>query len=267
MSAEHHPFDQVADHYDQIFSQTPIGQLMREQVYFFLQPLLTKSPQHILELNAGTGLDAVWLAKRGHRVHATDIASQMVAKTDQLISAHHQSDRITTQVLSINDLPQLPHDHQYDLVFSNFGGLNCLSPEELTNSATHIRRLLKPGGQFVAVVMNDFCVWEILFFIFKLRFSKAFRRKRSQGKPVRLNTDTSIATWYYNYGNFKSVYEEYFETIRVAPVGLFLPPPFLFNKKKWTNYLVRLSNLDKRFQSVSFLSRFSDHFIIQCQAK
>ena len=32
----------------------------------------------ILEINCGTGLDAVFLAEKGYKVHATDIASGMI---------------------------------------------------------------------------------------------------------------------------------------------------------------------------------------------
>ena len=43
---------------------------------------LDRAAGSILELNAGTGTDAVWFAERGYRVHATDIAEGMQDKAE-----------------------------------------------------------------------------------------------------------------------------------------------------------------------------------------
>ena len=40
----------------------------------------------ILELNAGTGEDAIFLARQGHRVHATDISSGMQLKLSEKLA-------------------------------------------------------------------------------------------------------------------------------------------------------------------------------------
>ena len=48
---------------------------VRDHVLNFLNP-----NSHILELNAGTGEDAIFFAQQGHTVHATDISDVMQAK-------------------------------------------------------------------------------------------------------------------------------------------------------------------------------------------
>ena len=62
--------------FDELYSGNTIIQYKRERVrshlYDFLPP-----DANILELNAGTGEDAIWFAKQGHTVHATDISEGM----------------------------------------------------------------------------------------------------------------------------------------------------------------------------------------------
>ncbi len=53
-------FDQLASAYDKEFSFSRIGILQRRQVWNYMNDmLLTSSPMDILELNCGTGIDAV----------------------------------------------------------------------------------------------------------------------------------------------------------------------------------------------------------------
>ena len=263
MSTSNSPFDQIAGDYDEVFSHSPAGKLMRKQVHALLEPILLHNSMHILELNCGTGIDAVWLAGKGHRVIATDISGSMIAKTVARADASAIPVQLTTQCLSINDLGQVPTDHQFDLIFSNFGGFNCLSPDEILESAPHIHRLLRPGGYFVAVVMNECCLRESVYFTLRLKFKQIFRRKKIRGHPVSIGNQAVINTWYYNRDNFKKLFAGRFNCTATYPVGLFTPPPYILNQPHWEKYLHLLAKVDKKIQKFQFFSRFSDHFLIQ----
>src|SRR6478672_3073817 len=69
-------FSRQAPIFDELYSDNIIVQYkrkrVRDHVLQFLQPGST-----ILELNAGTGDDAIFFAKQGHFVHATDISDVM----------------------------------------------------------------------------------------------------------------------------------------------------------------------------------------------
>ena len=69
-------FDPVADLYDEIFSNTRIGKAQRDIVWKYLRKknLINKN---ILELNCGTGVDAIHLAQN-NRVTATDASEAML---------------------------------------------------------------------------------------------------------------------------------------------------------------------------------------------
>ena len=73
-------FDHHAINYDAYFSNSLIGKAQRERVHYFLNKQLEKKKKNlrVLEINCGTGIDADWLAKKGHFVIASDISSKMI---------------------------------------------------------------------------------------------------------------------------------------------------------------------------------------------
>src|SRR6185436_3926462 len=71
-------FDGAACAYDEEFTNTPIGRLQRSRVQHFLKRSLHKNSLSILEINCGTGEDAIWLTKNGHEVVATDASEKMI---------------------------------------------------------------------------------------------------------------------------------------------------------------------------------------------
>jgi ubiquinone/menaquinone biosynthesis C-methylase UbiE len=70
-------WDVTAETYDQIFPETLIGCAQRDEVWQELA-LAFRPGQRILELNCGTGIDAVYLAKKGVRILACVISPRMI---------------------------------------------------------------------------------------------------------------------------------------------------------------------------------------------
>jgi ubiquinone/menaquinone biosynthesis C-methylase UbiE len=72
-------FDSAANQYDSDFTHTEIGKMQRRGVYHFLnKKTLTPNSISILEINCGTGEDAIWFSKKGHTISATDASSGMI---------------------------------------------------------------------------------------------------------------------------------------------------------------------------------------------
>ena len=61
----------------------------------------------LLELNCGTGIDAMYFAEQGIRVHATDNAPGMLEQLNDKLAGSPLKDRITLQACSFNNLEQL----------------------------------------------------------------------------------------------------------------------------------------------------------------
>ena len=80
-------FDILAQNYDADFTSSAIGRLQRNRVWSYLNPIIKEAgrPLKILEINCGTGDDAIQLATMGHRVIATDSSAGMIEKAKEKI--------------------------------------------------------------------------------------------------------------------------------------------------------------------------------------
>src|SRR3954469_12979895 len=89
---------------------------MRLQVYEHVSKFL-KPNSRMLELNAGTGIDALHFTMQGHRVHATDLSDGMIAEIEKKIKDNPVNDKLTCQQLSYDQLDRLKEE-KFDYVFS-----------------------------------------------------------------------------------------------------------------------------------------------------
>jgi ubiquinone/menaquinone biosynthesis C-methylase UbiE len=87
-------FSRTAEKYDAFADDHPNQTRIRDKVYAHIQRFVPAGAR-ILELNCGTGTDAVELARRGYRVHATDIASGMLERLRDKIDQYDLSKKIT----------------------------------------------------------------------------------------------------------------------------------------------------------------------------
>ncbi len=260
-------FETIASEYDKSFTHKALGRLLRERVWALLTHRVTQSHPvgKVLELNCGTGEDVLWLARQGWQVLATDVSPEMVevarAKAATQLSESLSGERhLQFQVCSFSEIGRF-EGQKFDLVFSNFGGLNCASPEELKKLSVDLQKLIVPGGQFVAVVMSRFCWQETLYFLLKGKPREAFRRLSRKPVNARLDEKTTVPTWYFSPGEFRRYFPD-FQVKRVLPVGFWLPPSYLnpfFEKRP---RLLRFLNfLEKNF-TPAWLAPSSDHFLI-----
>lgn len=252
-------FDHIATAYDQDFTNSAIGIAQRQLVYKGLNQVITHWDNlSVLDLNCGSGEDALYFAKKGAQVLATDISSEMVNVTEIKTA---EFNNVLCQVADINHLENDVPNQTFDLIFSNFGKLNFLSPSEMEAFIQVCAKKLNPEGKLAFVIMPEFCAWEALYFLSKVKFSKAFRRKNTNGVSVNVNGET-VKTYYFS--PLKIVkWATDFKLKYIAPIGLFVPPSYLNNFFKNKNKtLQKLQKMDEK-QSDSFhLSSLSDHYLI-----
>ena len=175
----------------------------------------------LLELNCGTGIDALSLAQDGFRVLATDISPGMVAETRKKIDAAQLQSRVSAEVLSYLQLDHL-EGAQFDGAFSNLGGLNCTS--RLGCVAAGLARIIKPGGAFIAAVMTRVCLWETAAALARFDAEKAFRRRRPEGCLANVHGGL-VQTFYFSPGEFCSAFTPYFRVLGFTGLNVFIPPP------------------------------------------
>jgi ubiquinone/menaquinone biosynthesis C-methylase UbiE len=216
-------FSKQAVYFDALYGGNLIIQYKRDRVRTHLLKYL-KPQSHILELNAGTGLDAVFLARLGHRVHATDAAPGMKQELEQKIRHAGLEKLVTAELCSFTALDTLAAPGPYDCIFSNFAGLNCTG--NLSGVLKSFDRLLKPGGIVVLVILPKFCLWETLLF-FKGKTKTATRRFFSRhGRKAKIENDSFIC-WYYNPGFVKKTLKTTFDVLETEGLCALVPPSYM----------------------------------------
>jgi ubiquinone/menaquinone biosynthesis C-methylase UbiE len=174
-------FSQTSEKYDAFAIDHSHLTRLRNKVYAHLKRFI-HGEALILELNAGTGIDAVELARLGYQVHATDIAAGMLACTREKVERLELNDRVTIQEMSYTRLNEVAGG-PYDVIFSNLGGLNCIP--NLRPVIQQLPSVLKPGGLVTWVLMPPTCLWEMAELL-RGHFHLAFRRYAKNGALTHL---------------------------------------------------------------------------------
>lgn len=235
-------FSRKAEIYDQYCENHPVIRWSRDMVRREALGYLQKDAS-ILELNAGTGSDAAYFVQQGYRVHATDIATGMITAIQKKIDFLNPGDRFTVQRLSFTELDQAS-GVPYDMVFSNFGGLNCIPELEIATKAMH--RLLKPGGHVLCVVMPPVCPWELAQAL-RGKFRLAKRRLNRDG--VLANVEgAQVQTWYHHPNKVIAAFKPNFRLVNQQSLSLFCPPSYMDKFPHRFPWLTRcLLRLDEHF--------------------
>jgi Methylase involved in ubiquinone/menaquinone biosynthesis len=209
--------------FDDIYSGNPIIQYKRERVRKHVNRFLAPG-SHILELNAGTGEDSVYFAAAGHRVHATDVAEGMLQALTEKVNARGLEKQISIEKCSYTALHTLQHKGPYDLIFSNFAGLNCTG--QLKQVLTSLWPLLKPQGQITLVLLPPFCLWETLLAL-RGRFKLAFRRFNSKKGRTAYVEGIPFTCWYYKPSFVTEVLQQDYEVLGLEGLCTIVPPSYL----------------------------------------
>jgi ubiquinone/menaquinone biosynthesis C-methylase UbiE len=260
-------FSKQAAVFDAYDGGNTIIRYKRERVRQKVIQCLTSSPTaSILELNAGTGVDAIYFAGQGYRVHATDIAPGMLKELEKKVNALGLDAHITHELCSYTKLHDLKEKGPYDLIFSNFAGLNCTN--ELDKVLRSFSGLLKPGGYAVLVVLPSFCLWETLL-LFKGKFRTAFRRwfTRRTGALSRVEGEY-FTCWYYPPSYITRALGDGFERKGLDGLCTLVPPSYIedFAEKHPSLYRF-LQKKENRWKANWPWRAIGDYYIITMQKK
>jgi ubiquinone/menaquinone biosynthesis C-methylase UbiE len=252
-------FDVAASTYDQSFTHTNIGMLQRRAVYqVFLKHLY--QIKKVIEINCGTGEDAIWLAKQNIDVTATDISTKMI----EVANTKSHLKNVNFIQADINFISEKFHNQTFDLLFSNFGGLNCLTKIELEKFLINSATILSNKGKLVLVIMPKHTLWEKMYFFLTRNF-KAINR-RTQDKIIANVDGKEVPTYYYNPSEIAFLAKSKFNLIEAKPIGFFVPPSYLesfFKRRKKT--LHWLNKFELVIKDWRFLAKYADHYIIVLQ--
>jgi ubiquinone/menaquinone biosynthesis C-methylase UbiE len=250
-------FSRTAEKYDQFGDDHPHLTRMRHKVYAHLAGFLAPGAS-VLELNAGTGVDATYLARQGYRVHATDIAPGMLQRLRDKAKSLGLEDRVTAQECSFTELERVSGG-PYDAVFSDLGGLNCVP--SLRPVIEKLPGVLRPGGLVTWVLMPPVCLWELaMIFTGQVRF--ALRRLSPRGTRAHLE-GKYFQVYYTSPAQTLKAFGADYQLLKIEGLSVITPTAESKNLARRLPRLYHaLSWLDDRLSTRSPWWGWGDFFIV-----
>ena len=256
-------FNAQSQKFDEITTSNPMEVLFRGIVRKHVAQFVREG-QFMLELNCGTGLDALYFAELGLHVHATDNADGMLEQLAEKIKRTSAGEKISYQKCSFNNLELINSDRKFDHVFSNFGGLNCAEniEETIKQLDAHVNHM----GSVHFVMIAPICLWEIAA-VFKGRFIYAFRRFSKRGFKSKVEGHY-FTTYYYSFSSVKKYFGNAYEVLQLRSLGCFLPPTYKeqFPAKRPALFKF-LKILELKFNSYWPFNRIGDLYIVSLKKK
>jgi ubiquinone/menaquinone biosynthesis C-methylase UbiE len=251
-------FDSVAPSYDDMFTRSLIGRAQRNSVWHVLAKVFT-SGDRILELNCGTGEDAIFLSRHGVSVLACDASERMVEVARHRVLLESLDEKVQIKQLPTEHLGTLSQLAQFDGVLSNFSGLNCVA--DLVTMAPLLARLVKPGAPIVFCLCTRFCLFEIIWFLLHGKPRKAFRR--TSGRAVAQLGGYQVQVQYPTVRELRKIFSDGFKLRSYRGVGIFVPPSYAESwARRYPQILGILESIDRLVCDLPGLRVIGDHFLV-----
>lgn len=257
------PFDAAAATYDHDFDDNPVTKALRNLIQSTMLEVF-KEGSGILEINCGTGSDALFLASHGINVTATDVSLEMTTQAREKARRSGLTSQVEIHTLSFEELGQF-EGRFFDGALSNFGGLNCTTDPHIV--FFELSKLLRPGSPFILCVLSRVCFWEMAGFLVRGKFRSGFRRLRSGGEGTNIgNTSTRIV--YPDLGEWKAMLRTWFHIESVYGLSICSPVPgarnFIRNHPRLSSTLLRF---DAFIRFIPLLRACGDHTVIVARRK
>jgi ubiquinone/menaquinone biosynthesis C-methylase UbiE len=174
----------------------------------------------LIEIGAGTGEDARWLAEQGREVLMTDPSPTMIA-----VASAKCGGRVRAEIAAAEQFEALADtlcsEPRFDGAYSVFAGLNCVP--DLTGFGRGIARLLRPGAPLLLVMFGTLCPGEMIVETVRGRPRNALRRFRRGDVPARL-AGRAFTVRYHRRADLVRMLEPWFALERREGIGVFVPP-------------------------------------------
>ncbi len=253
-------FDAIAETYDRSFTESLIGQAQRRAVWRDLDRLFHPG-QRILEVNCGTGVDALRLASRGISVLACDAAPRMIEVARRRLASSSPGASVDFRALAIEEIAALAGEGPFDGAFSNFGGLNCV--EDLDGFAEQLRLLLRPGSNVLLCLLGRCCAWEILWYLGHGNLRKALRRFHPRGTVADPGGGAMLRIHYPSTRTLARQFAPGFQVVHWRGIGVMVPPSYLeLWARRFPGILGALEAVDQHITHLPLLRNLADHVML-----
>jgi ubiquinone/menaquinone biosynthesis C-methylase UbiE len=251
-------FDRIAHDYDRRFTHSVIGRAQREAVWKILTRTF-RTNDNVLELNCGTGEDAIFLAGNGISVFACDASRQMIAQAQQRLQHHSPQIPVVFAQLPTERIGELDPKMKFDGAFSNFSGLNCIA--DLSVAASSLARLVKRDGRLVLCFSTRFCLIEIFYYLALGQWRKALRR--CKGYATVTLDDVQFTVYYPTIRKIRQSFAPDFRLYSCTGIGVTVPPSYLETwARQHPSLFLLFRRLEELLATLPILRSTGDHVLL-----
>jgi SAM-dependent methyltransferase len=205
-------YDSLAPSYD---AHLASAQWVRDRLWARLDGLFAPGAR-VLDVTAGTGLDAQHLAGRGVRVVALDLSGQMLAQL------RARCPEIETHMADFNQLERdFVGGARFDGLISTFAGLNTSA--DLAPFARSAARLLRPGGMLFVHLLNRWPLLDGLRQWARGQWRTAWATFASNRRLVKVSGSRVQHYAYSPSKLYRNVFASNFHLSRIEAQGLIRP--------------------------------------------
>jgi len=250
-------WDRLAKKYDDLFSRSRIG-IQRAAVWEVLADTFRPGDQ-ILELNCGTGENALFLVLYGISVVACDGSERMIQTARHRMQALAPDAQIQFELLRTKHLSKLRPGALFDGALANFSGMNCVA--DLNKAARDLASLVTMGAPVLVCLSTRFCLSETLWFLLHARVGMAFRRS-SAIATVKVG-DFAVKVHYPTLKEVRKSFSPAFLMRSCLGIGVAVPPSYLepiFRKYPRVLGLLRL--VDRGISRLPLFRTIGDHMLL-----
>ncbi len=252
-------FDRMAATYDRDFTDSLIGRAQREAVWRVLTKTFHRN-DNLLELNCGTGEDALFLATQGISVFACDASREMISTAERRIERIVPAPPIVFCHLPTERIHELAPATRFDGIFSNFSGLNCIA--DLAPIAQALSNLVKPGDPILLCLSTRICLIEIAYYLLRGQPKKALRRCRGRSESTLQGTKLTI--FYPTLQQLRNSFAPHFRLRSHVGIGVAIPPSYLEPwARRHPRMLHALRSLERLLAPLPLLRSTGDHMLLR----
>ena len=258
-SAQVAPFDSLASSYDDLFTNSLIGRAQRGAVWRHIDSLW-QAGDRILELNCGTGEDALHLARHGISVVACDASGAMVEVATHRKRMEAPDASIEFHTLANECLDELRVKRQFDGVLSNFSGLNCAS--NIGVAARQLAALARPGAPMALCLSTRYCAWEFIWYALRGQWKTATRRWK--GHTSARVGEQRVDVYYPTIRELRNAFAPWFELEVITGIGVSVPPSYVETwARRYPSLLLFLQQLDRVLERMPLFRSIGDHVLLR----
>lgn len=251
-------FDALAESYDQVFTGSLIGRAQRDAVWR-LAIHTFKRGDRILELNCGTGEDALFFTRHGITVLACDASEKMIAVASRRRSLEDPTSAVRFVFLPTEAISATRPFGQFDGIFSNFSGLNCAA--DIAGVAQDLAALVRPGGSALLCLSTRLCLWESCWFLIRGEAGRAVRRWK--GHSTATVGGGSVKVQYHTVKYLRKVFSPYFHLRSWTGIGVTVPPSYLESMaQRHPTFLSQLRSVDRVISGWPVFRSIGDHMLL-----